>query len=309
MTQNVRIEPLSDVAGSVVRPNGGTTIDAVDIDLVKATLRDVGAVVFADFGASLNDFEAFSNQFSDDYMDNTGSASYRKKADQADATIQNVAYVYGRKQQRTFGLPLHADRAYVKSQPEMIWFYCARPANEDGLTFVADGEKIWSQLSDNARGVFEDKPLKYIRNYPDGHWQVAFHTEDEQVMRAYCEENDLTLQVNEDKSVVTEHVKPGFVTRTRFRENTAFVNSILIQVWQEQGLGRRNALVRMGDGSEIPADVLDEVKQVSASLTSTIPWSSGDFAMIDNTRMMHGRTEFSDPEREVYARMCRSVSW
>ncbi|MEO1121977.1 MAG: TauD/TfdA family dioxygenase, partial [Pseudomonadota bacterium] len=217
--------------------------------------------------------------------------------------------VYGVKKQRTFGLPLHADRSYVKSQPELIWFFCNRPADADGLTFFADGERIWSQLSERSRKVFESRRLKYIRDYPDGHWQVAFHSEDPQEMKRYCAENDLALEIRDDGSVKTEYLKPAVVPLTRFRDRKAFVNSILIQHWQEEGLGRKNALVRLEDGEPIPADVLEDVKAVGAACTREIAWNSGDFAMIDNTRMMHGRTPFEDHERDVYARMCRSVSW
>ncbi|MEO0421926.1 MAG: TauD/TfdA family dioxygenase [Pseudomonadota bacterium] len=308
---DIIIEPFSDVAGAVARlREPGVDLPNLDIAPAQQALKDFGAVIFTDWQISLEQFEAFSNRFSDDYMDNTGSGSFRKNAeDGKDGTIQNVAYVYGVKKQRTFGLPLHADRAYVKTQPELIWFYCKRPADADGLTFIADGERIWESLSDHAREVFEARRLKYIRDYPDGHWQVAFHSDDPKDMKAYCDDNDLALHMREDGSVVTEYVKPAVVPSTRFRDRQAFVNSILIQHWQEEGLGRKNALVRMEDGEPIPADVLAEVKEVGAALTREIPWASGDFAMIDNTRMMHGRTSFEDHERDVYARMCRSVAW
>lgn len=308
----VLIERFSDVGGCVARLDDpkGVDLDALDIEPVKQALRDAGAVVFSGWQLDLAGFERFSNRFSDDYMDNTGSGSYRKTAEGAqDGTIQNVAYVYGVKKQRTFGLPLHADRSYVKSQPEVIWFFCNRPAAADGLTFFADGERIWDNLGPRAREVFRAQRLKYVRDYPDGHWQVAFHTEDPEEMRRYCAENDLTVQMREDGSVITEYVKPAFVSTTRFRDREAFVNSILIQHWQEADLGRRNALVRLEDGSAIPDDVIAEVKEVGGAFTRTIPWQAGDFAMIDNTRMMHGRTAFEDQERDVYARMCRSVAW
>ena len=32
-----------------------------------------------------------------------------------------------------------------------------------------------------------------------------------------------------------------------------------------------------------------------------------DLVMIDNTRLLHGRNQFADPDRTIYVRMCRSV--
>jgi alpha-ketoglutarate-dependent taurine dioxygenase len=306
----MRISPFSPHVGSLVKASENAPLEQLPLAEIQDALKRTGAVFFHGFGATLDDFERFTNAFSDDYMDNTGSGSYRATAEKAnDGTIQNVAYNYGRKTQLTFGLPLHADRSYVKSQPELIWFLCARPAAEKGLTFVCDGVKILEELSPRTREVFEAKRLKYVRNYPQEEWQVTFRTKDLEEVRVYCAENDLELDPHLDGSISTAYYKSAIVDRTRFGSARAFVNSILIQHWQEKSLGRRNALVRLEDGSQIPDDAIDEVKAVSAKLTANLPWTSGDFVMVDNTRLMHGREEFADPDREVYVRMCRSVTW
>jgi alpha-ketoglutarate-dependent taurine dioxygenase len=306
----MRISPFSPHVGSLVKASENAALEQLSLAEIQDALKRTGAIFFQGFGATLDDFECFTNAFSDDYMDNTGSGSYRATAEKTnDGTIQNVAYNYGVKTQRTFGLPLHADRSYVKSQPEIIWFLCSRPAVEKGLTFVCDGVKIYEKLSPRTRDVFETKRLKYVRNYPQAEWQVAFRTKDIEEVGTYCTENDLQLDVHADGSISTAYYKPAIVDRTRFGSAKAFVNSILIQHWQEKSLGRRNALVRLEDDSQIPDEALDEVKVVSAKLTENLPWSSGDFVMVDNTRLMHGREEFADPNREVYVRMCRSVTW
>jgi alpha-ketoglutarate-dependent taurine dioxygenase len=306
----MRISPLSPHAGSLLKASENAPLEGLALEPIQAALKHTGAVFFQGYDVSVEAFEAFTNRFSDDYMDNTGSGSYRQKADQTrDGTIQNVAYNYGVKQQRTFGLPLHSDRSYVKTQPELIWFLCRRPAREKGLTFVADGVKIYQGLSAPTRELFEQRRLKYVRNYPDGEWQVGFHTPDIEQVKAYCAANDLKLEILDNGAIRTAYYKPAVVPRTRFGDAKAFVNSILIQHWQEESLGRKNALVRLEDDSRIPDAALEEVKRVSAELTEKLPWGSGDFVVVDNTRMMHGREEFNDPEREVYVRMCRSVSW
>ena len=306
----MRISPFSPHVGSLVKASENAPLEQLPLAEIQEALKRTGAVFFQGFGATLDDFERFTNAFSADYMDNTGSGSYRANAEKTnDGTIQNVAYNYGRKAQLTFGLPLHSDRSYVKSQPELIWFLCARPAAEKGLTFVCDGVKILEGLSPRTREVFEAKRLKYVRNYPQQEWQVSFRTKDLEEVRVYCADNELELNPHEDGSITTAYYKSAIVDRTRFGSARAFVNSILIQHWQEKSLGRRNALVRLEDDSQIPDDAIDEVKAVSAKLTENLPWTSGDFVMVDNTRLMHGRQEFADPDREVYVRMCRSVTW
>jgi hypothetical protein len=242
-------------------------------------------------------------------MDNRGSGSYREGAKEGVAkSIQNVAYIYGVGEQRTFHLPLHADRSYVKSQPELMWFLCQTPAATGGQTTVCDGVALFNALSDSAKDLFLNKRLKYVRHYNDGEWQVLFHTENKKEVEAYCDENDLSFDFHDDGSLTTEFLKSAVVT-PKYTDSPAFVNSIMIQLWQEQDLGRDSSQVWLEDDTRIPDDIMKEVWEVSESQTLNLPWQTGDFVMVDNTRLMHGRREFTGNEREVYVRMCRSVDW
>jgi alpha-ketoglutarate-dependent taurine dioxygenase len=305
----MQIEPLSEHAGTAVSPSGDEDVLSLDINEIIELYRATGAVYFKDFTVGIGPFEQFTNQFSNDYMDNRGSGSYRDAAKPgADKTIQNVAYIYGVGEQRTFKLPLHADRSYVKSTPEMMWFMCAVPAKTGGQTTVCDGVAIYNAFSESTRKMFDSKRLKYIRHYDDGEWQVLFHSDDKQQVKDYCAANDLSWDFHDDNSLTTEFVKSAVVT-PKYTSEKAFVNSIMIQLWQEDELGRKSSLVRLEDGSRIPDEVMDEVWEVSEKLTMNLPWRTGDFIMVDNTRMMHGRREFTGNEREIYVRMCRSVDW
>lgn len=306
--------PLSKRFGTVVSPSGQEPVGSLNRDEIIGLLKSSGAVYFSGFNIDLPSFRAFTDLFSNDYMDNTGSGSYRKTSDASgDGTIQSVSYVYDARGQRLaegqrlFGLPLHADRSYVKSQPVLTWFLCARPASSGGETTVCDGILLYQALSERTKNLFAEKRLKYIRHYPSDQWPVLFHTDDLDKAKQYCAENDLVVTAHDDGSLTTEFVKPA-VVKTLYGGELAFVNSILIQLWQEDELGRINALVRLEDGSKIPAEVIEEIKEVAEGLTVNLPWKKGDLVMLDNIRVMHGRQPFSDPEREVYTRMCRSVA-
>lgn len=305
----MNIQPLSEHTGVQVVPGASANVDSIDIEKVKEQLKENGAVFFKGFDADVEAFEKFTNKFSDDYMDNTGSGSYRDKAsDKTDNTIQNVAYVYGVNRQRTFGLPLHADRSYIKSQPELIWFMCKEPSETGGQTILCDGVKVYQALSESTRELLSNKKLKYIRYYKSDEWPILFKTDSRKDVESYCKENDMTCHFGEDGSLTTEFVKSAFVT-TRFGEGPAFVTSILIQLWQEDALGRKTSLSRLEDGSRIPEDVIEEIKTVCEQYTIEIPMQSRDFVMVDNTRLMHGRREFTGENRAVFVRMCRSVDW
>lgn len=306
---NVNAEALCDLTGILVTPSLTDNILELDLDVIKDLVRQHGAVVFKGFNLDVDSFEKFSDSLSDDFMNNMGSGSWRKTQNyNSDGTIQNVAYTYGIGHQRTFPLPLHADRAYVKSRPEVMFFMCERPADEDGRTTVCDGFDVYNGLSEATRKLLDEKRLKYIRHYQDGEWQTLYQTQDFAVVKKYCEENDMSLQLLDDNSIKTAYVHSA-VPLTKWQNKKSFCNSMQIGLWQEYGMGRKTTFVRFEDDSEIPEDVRKEIDDVSAALTAEIPWGAGDMAVVDNTRMLHGRTSFTDEQRSILTRMCRSVEW
>ena len=60
-----------------------------------------------------------------------------------------------------------------------------------------------------------------------------------------------------------------------------------------------STMVTWEDGAEIEEDVLNDIKAATRSLTRGIKWRAGDFALIDNNRVLHGRNQTTDPERDL----------
>lgn len=302
-------EPLCDLIGILVTPSTSNNILELDVNAIIEHIKMSGAVMFKGFNADAALFEKFSNSFSNDFMNNVGSGSWRKtKNYSSDGTVQNVAYTYGIGHQRTFPLPLHADRAYVKSRPEVMFFMCEIPAAQDGQTTVCDGIDVYNGLSETTRKLLDEKRIKYIRHYEDGEWQTLYQTHDFSQIEKYCADNDMYLERRDDNSIYTEYVHTG-VPLTKWQNVKSFCNSVQIGLWQEYGMGRKTTFVRFEDDTEIPEDIRKEFDEVSEALTAEIPWQAGDIAIVDNTRMLHGRRSFTDENRAILTRMCRSVTW
>lgn len=306
---NVNAESLCELTGILITPSATDNILELDIEVIKHHVRESGAVMFKGFNLDAALFEQFSDTLSNDFMNNMGSGSWRKTKNYgSDGTVQNVAYTYGIGHQRTFPLPLHADRAYVKSCPEVMFFMCERPADEDGRTTVCDGIDAYNALSESTRELLDEKRLKYIRHYQDGEWQTLYQTQDFAVIEKYCADNNMTLEHLDDNSIRTAYIHTA-VPLTKWQQAKSFCNSMQIGVWQEYDMGRKTTFVRFEDDSEIPEDVRREIDEVTEKLTAEIPWVAGDMAIVDNTRMLHGRRSFTDENRAILARMCRSVDW
>ena len=68
-------------------------------------------------------------------------------------------------------------------------------------------------------------------------------------------------------------------------------------------------LVRFEDDSRIPDELIDDVVAIQQRLLLPIAWKAKDFAVVDNTRALHGRRAFTDTNRDVYLKMVRSVAF
>jgi len=308
--------PAFDYLGVAIDGNSDPDIGKLDVSEVIELFKSNGALMFTDFDVDVKKFESFTNKFSNDYMDHTGGGSLRKVINEdGDKTILSVSYSFNKKaedfeetRQKVFPLALHSDRSYTKSQPPLMWFYCVNPADEKGETLLCDGVKLFQELNEETRQFFKNNKINYIRNYADGEWQLWANTESMDDVKQYCKDNDLILTINDDNSITTQSIKSA-VVKPRWTNQDAFVNSILLVLWQEEAVGTKRSIVRMEDGSEIPAEILKQVRDVSDRLTRAVKWKPGQIVMVDNTRMLHGRNSFEDRNREVYVRMSRSVDW
>ncbi|MEM9056713.1 MAG: TauD/TfdA family dioxygenase, partial [Pseudomonadota bacterium] len=190
----MKTQPLCDYFGTRIEPGDSTNILDIDTDAVKQLFRDQGALLFRNFDMDGEKFETFSDRFSNDYMDNRGSGSLRETINKkGDGTIQSVSYAVGRKSQLSFGLPLHADRSYVADQPELMWFYCVRPAETEGETTLCDGVALCEEFSTEVRELFSTTDIKYLRHYPKDDWQKLYRTDNHDEVRKLCAVNGLEL--------------------------------------------------------------------------------------------------------------------
>lgn len=308
-TTPLQVDPLFDTFGAVVTPRGDDGLLDLSRDAVLSLFRQSGAVLFRGFAPDLEGYQTFSDRFCAEFITYMGGGYQRRVINaEGDQTILSVNYYLGQKQQRTFGLPLHGEMYYLDNRPEVIWFYCLRPASEEGETTVADAAQVYQALSPATRACFHQQRLKYIRSYQREDWQARFLTEDIAVVQQFCRDNGMGITVNAaDDSITTEYVFPGVMQPPR-HDRSVFINNLLPVIWQEEH-GSTTNIVRWEDGSKISVDIIEEVKGVAEQCTRLVAWQPQEILMVDNTRVLHGRRAFDDKNREIYTRMGRSILW
>jgi len=294
--------------GTEIRCETGDSISDLDIQKLIELFKKSGVLLFKDFNADLDEYNSFAEQFGADFMTYKGGGYIRRKVNEGvDETLLSVNYDHGREQD-TFGLPLHGEMYYVDNRPVALWFYCMMPAASDGETTICDGTELYNELSDETKQLLNDKRLKYIRTYLDGEWQKVYETEDINDAVSFAESNGLTVKVDADTNALyTEYVYPAVIT-SRWGGHKVYINNILTVQWQED-MGRKTSIVRFEDGEPVPRSLIDEVVSIQQRIIVPIKWKKGDFALLDNTRTLHGRRAFKDTKRDVYLRMVRSVDY
>lgn len=311
----ISVRPLSRSFGRLVEAAEDRRLDGLDRGEVVALFREHGALLFRGFGATREEFLAFTGSLSRDFSRYQGGFFRDRQPVGGNDTLLTVTG-----SQEGFAIPLHGEMYYTARQPQLLWFYCERPADQGGETTLCDGEEIFSLLSPRARDLFTGSRVRYERHLPDGLWQQAFQTADLAEVERYCREHD-TLMAHDPAtgSVSTAHLAWAVIPGRSGRRDT-FINNVVSLYLGELSLKRGTAaetirslsstasgssfpiVVRMEDGAPVPGAVIKEILALNQRSAVALPWSAGDVVMVDNTRILHGRLAYSG-ERNVYVRL------
>jgi alpha-ketoglutarate-dependent taurine dioxygenase len=180
----------------------------------------------------------------------------------------------------------HCENASTPFGSDIIWFCCAVPV-KGGETFFWNGVKVWEELSESIKQLFLSKKVRYWRDIPVEQWK-SFLGEDSaiaNVKQMLDNIEGIKYKINKDESIYMEYICSA-VKKPNFDERLAFANSVMY----EYSLQR----VTFEDGSPIPDVIIAEINDIMNKLTETISWQTGDLAMVDNSKFLHGRPAFTD---------------
>lgn len=217
-----------------------------------------------------------------------------------------------------FSITLHNELSYTKSPPPRIAFFCLTEPTQGGETPITDCRLVYQKMPPAIREKFETKGVRYVKNmHGDANglgksWMDHFETNDRSTVEAYLGENDIDFEWLANGSLRTTATRPGVIDHPLTGERIWFNQANLWHVTNVDERHRAQLIQRCGidglpthafygDGSPIEDAELDQVRNVFWDNAVIAPWRQGDFLLLDNFLVAHGRKPFEGPRKILVA--------
>jgi alpha-ketoglutarate-dependent taurine dioxygenase len=209
----------------------------------------------------------------------------------------------------------HNESSHLSSFPCKINFFCVIAAKEGGATPIVDCRKVYQGLDAPLRDQFEQKGLRYVRNFCEGldvSWQRFFGTEDRSVVEESCRKGGATcewlsdnhLRVGQSCRAIRKHPVTGektFFNQVQLHHVHCLdpkTRESLASIFGPEEMPRS---VTFGDGTRIPDEAMDRIGEVYERYAVRFEWKAGDMVSLDNLLTAHARDPYSGPRKIVVA--------
>jgi alpha-ketoglutarate-dependent taurine dioxygenase len=283
---------------------------------IEALTVDHGAVLLRGFALpSVEAFGRLSAHHTEHRLRYVGGATPR-------ARVSGHVYESTRIDAR-FKIELHQEKSYMPSFPRLLAFYCEYPPEEGGETLVCDMCEVTDRLPEDLKSRFARLGVLYKRNFRDGErrdmaiesgvlrdyhrvWQEAFDCQERADVERQCAQIGLQFEWLNDGSVTVSNVRPALVHHAGSGREIWF-NQVTAQHPNPRSMGSRYHLlerfyarrpaypyeVRYGDGGPISLNDLLPIYSAFGQCEIAVSWQQGDYLLIDNIQVAHGRNPYS----------------
>jgi MFS family permease len=215
-----------------------------------------------------------------------------------------------------FTISMHNELSYADRWPSRLMFFCERTPASGGATPVVDGVQWLAALDPEVREAFAPG-VRYTQNLHGGRglgksWQDTFETDNRAVAEAYLKETGAEWSWRPDGTLHISQLRPSVVRHPLTGAQVWFNQA---DQWHPAGLGDQTAAdlaklvppedmaqsVVFADGSPIPAQYVEQVRDRGLAAAVDVSWSEGDVLLIDNVAVAHGRRPYTGDRRILVA--------
>ena len=287
-TEQMRVEPLSEDCGAIIRPEFEREILSLNTyDLIEL-FKSVGVILFR-FPCNHEEFELFTKQFGQTFIPHTNTLRKIISGDGSTMTVTPGGQeIY-----------VHSEMSYSPFRPDLVWFRCAMPAPVGGETLLCDGVRVLQRMHRMDMELFRAKRIKYM--YRDiSKWGSFLGMNQSVASRSVplaAGFPGAKCRFDEDGTLNYFEYSVSAISSTKFTNEDAFSCSLL-----DWGYSFEDASFE--DDTPITLKLLEDLRELTDQSTFQLKLESNDILMIDNTRIMHGRLGYDDSSRCVHVRMC-----
>jgi len=267
---------------------------------IEKHLQVVGTVVFRGFPlVSAEDFDAFVTAFP------YPAFTYAESLSNA-VRINRTARVFtANESPPSFPIHLHHEMAQTPIYPAKLFFFCEKPADVGGATFLCQSDLLYNKLLEAVPQFVsrcEREGLRYTNIMPDADdrssglgrsWRSTFGVNEREAAEARMRKLGYTWEWLPDGALrattpIVQGVRiiDGGPRKTFFNQLIAACSG-----WRDARNDPSRAVVH-GDGTPLDMEAMKKVIAIAESITIDVNWQAGDVAMIDNYLVMHGRSTF-----------------
>jgi len=210
----------------------------------------------------------------------------------------------------------HHEMAQTPIFPGIILFYCEKAPERGGATPLCRSDWLFDRLQDSCPAFIkacEEKGLKYTSVMPSESdttssmgrsWKNTLNTKTRdqaetrlsELRYTWCWRGNGDLEVTSPPLPAVAEIAPG---------RKVFFNQLIAAFagWKDDRNDPSKA-IRHGDGSRLDIAAVKEAISIANELTFDIAWKRGEFALIDNTVVMHARRTFTGERRVLASLAC-----
>lgn len=203
---------------------------------------------------------------------------------------------------------LHIENGNTPRCPDLVAFFAERAAFEGSQTTICDGVALHDSLPE-ADKIRWSQPMTVERRLPEPLWKRYLANEHPAISRPEEVRMEHVLQFQaavpgqsfelHEYGSLTYRLQVMPVRRSVFGDpRPAFANAVL-------GPSHNYEPPRytLADGSAVTEAEIEALRERAEAVTTEINWQDGDIAVLDNTRVMHGRRAIVDAARTLFIGM------
>lgn len=342
----LRKDELTKASGSpglprLLEPAGDNSFEALQTmvrakrEEIEERLRTIGGVLFRGWRVETPErfeelLEAFAYRLETEYLMGVTPRT-------------NVGHYVFTSTEAPAGYPIfaHNEMSYLNTRPMRIAFYCQEPPERYGETPIFDTRAALRGLNSVVKDRLAAHKVRYVRKLPKerSFWQTVIHrtwpetflTEDRDEIQQIADENRIDIRWEGDE-LITEVLVDPIVTHPETGEKSlnlqlyheanmlldiknlaarqSWVTNYITQLKAKVGFrtGRFPVEIRYGDGSRIPDEDIQAIRQATWDTAVLFAWQKGDVLLLENLITAHGRMNV-EPPRKIVAAFGRMISF